>query len=358
MKIKYVIIVTLVIFFIGCKNQDNFIEKDVALETSKTEYSDSLYILATEDFFVNSLNDTLSKKFAMEFNTRLIWENGGNKREIYDIFDTASFEYYPDIVLGISNVFYKEWNDINVFEKLRKIFFSNVRKNSKFDKKSRFVPYEYSYLVLVGKTDSKTRLPLGFGELQKEDYFNDLVLSDAINTEYGRALFNNIEAIFRYHGFLTCWYRLEGAILKIENDDEKAINTFLDSEPDKMIFLPVSELIPSFGDKNKSLFSYQYPQEGTYKIIHGAAVTSRSTNKEKAYSFILSLLNDKTQALIVKNNNWLPVNEVADKSENYKYINFPSRIINDKINFKNVNKYLELWLKEWKSYSLRLQKYN
>ncbi len=348
-KLLHITIVLSLLLLISCKNKtesETFVVKEESQQISAT---DSLHVLATEEFFELALIDSLSQKFLEESKTKLIWENGGSKKEIIDKLAESDFLNYPDLVLGLSNVFYTELDSLDIFRSLKDVYFSNVRSNNRFDKSKRFVPYQYSYLALIKKTSNKNSMPKSFGVMQKEEYFDKIIICDAIETEYGRALFNQIEGIFKFHGYASCWNRIKGGIFSIEDNENDAWGNFWKHD-DKYIFHPVTDVIHGYEAGYPPTMEYIYMAEGSYKMIHSAAITQRCKNITKAEVFLLWLHKLDTQSFIVKNTNWYPIIEYADKSEGHRVIDFPTKVINHKINQRVVEKYLAEWLDYWKIY--------
>ena len=352
MKTKNLIVlifICLLFVLTGCKaeaNEEGSLDKEFSSQVTVT---DTLRVLATEDFFDLNLTDSLSIRFLEESQTKLLWENGGSKKHIIDMLAESSFYTYPDLVLGLSNVFYTELDSLEIFSNLDDIFFSKVRSNNRFDKKKRFVPYQYSYLALLKKSTNKMPLPISFGVMQKEEYFDKIIISDAIETEMGRALFNNIEGVFKFHGYAACWNRIRGSIYEIANDENEAFDLFWDNE-DKFIFQTVTKVIEGYEPGYAPTMDFAYMSEGSYKLIHSAAITNRCQSKVKAEVFLLWLHKPETQSLIVKLTNWYPILEVASKSEGHRIIDYPKTVMNNKINQRVVSKYLADWLDYWKKY--------
>jgi len=343
------IIFAVVLVITACKvnvNQEPVVNEEVKQIIIP---KDTLQVLATEEFFALSLIDSLSQKFLEESQTKLEWENGGTKKQIIDKLATASFHTYPDVVLGLSNVFYTELDSLEIFRSLENVFFSKVRSNNRFDKKMRYVPYQYSYLALIKKASDKSIMPSSFGVMQKVEYFDKIIISDAIETESGRAFFNNIEGIFKFHGYASCLNRIKGSLFLIMDDEKEAFEKFWEHD-DKYIFYPVTKVIEGYEAGYPSTMDFTYMAEGSYKLIHSAAITNRCKNKTKAEVFLLWLHKPETQSLIVKSTNWYPIVEVAPKSEGHRIIDYPKTVMNNKINPKVVKRYLSEWLDYWKIY--------
>lgn len=344
-----IILATTILLLIACKAEVSDNNTIQIPEAKKIIITDTLRVLATEDFFEFSLQDSLSKNFLEKNRTKLIWENAGNGKEIIDMLANSSFDNYPDLVLGLSNVFKTELDSLDIFQSLDDLYFSKVRSNNRFDKKRRFVPYEYSFLSLIKKSSDKSIMPISFGVMQKEEYFDKIIISDAINTEFGRALFNNIEGVFKFHGYAACWNRIKGSLFFIADSDKEAFDKFWEHD-DKYIFYPVTKVIDGYESGFSPTMEFTYMAEGSYKIIHSAAITKRCQNISKAEVLLLWLHKAQTQSLIVKTTNWYPIVEVATKSEGHRIIDYPETVMNNKINQKVVNKYLSQWLDYWKKY--------
>ena len=339
-----------VILLISCKSKN--IEEQVDINDKGDKeivINDTLHVLATEDFFELNLIDSLTQKFLAKSNTLLKWENGGTKKQIIDKLAESSFRDYPDIVLGLSNVFQTELDSLDIFRSLDDLYFSKVRSNNRFDKQKRFVPYQYSYLALIKKSSNQSELPISFGVLQDEEYFDKVIIPDALGTEIGRALFNNIEGVFKFHGYAACWNRIRGSIFLIVDDEKEAFDKFWDYD-DKFIFYPVTKVVEGYESGYPQTMNFTYMAEGAYKIIHSAAITHRCKNNKKAEIFLLWLLRPETQSSIVKATNWYPILEVAPKSQGHRIIDYPNIVMNNKINQKVVAKYLSEWLDFWKTY--------
>ncbi len=339
-----------VILLISCKSKN--IEEQIEIndnECKEIVINDTLHVLATEDFFELNLIDSLTQKFLAKSNTLLKWENGGTKKQIIDKLAESSFRDYPDIVLGLSNVFQTELDSLDIFRSLDDLYFSKVRSNNRFDKQKRFVPYQYSYLALIKKSSNQSELPISFGVLQDEEYFDKVIIPDALGTEIGRALFNNIEGVFKFHGYAACWNRIRGSIFLIVDDEKEAFDKFWDYD-DKFIFYPVTKVVEGYESGYPQTMNFTYMAEGTYKLIHSAAITYRCKNNKKAEVFLLWLLRPETQSSIVKATNWYPILEVAPKSQGHRIIDYPNIVMNNKINQKVVAKYLSEWLDFWKTY--------
>ena len=339
----------MILLIIACKSEkqdNNVIQEDKPEEIIIT---DTLRILASDDFFEFNLADSLSQQFIEKNRIQLVWENGGNKKQLIEKLANSNYHDYPDVVLGLSNVFKTELDSLDIFQPLDDLYFSKVRSNNRFDQKKRFVPYEYSYLSLIKKSSNNSVLPISFGELQKEDYFDKIIISDAIDTEFGRALFNNIEGIFKFHGYAACWNRIRGSIFQIEDDDNEAFDKFWKYD-DKYIFYPVTKVIDGYEPGYPPTMAYTYMSEGSYRIIHSAAITKGCQNTGKAEVFLLWLHKPQTQSLIVNTTNWYPILEIATKSEGHRIIDYPKTVMNNKINDKVVTKYLSQWLDYWKNY--------
>lgn len=347
-KISLFAIVLLLI--LGCQNTKKIplAEENTVKEDVKT-VSDTLYILASDDFFSSGLVDSLANSFLKESQTILIWENGGSKKELINKLAESTFYNYPDLVLGLSNVFLTELDSLNIFQKLDDIFFSNVRSNNRFDKQKRFLPYQYNYLALIKKSSNKLAFPNSFGALQKEEYFNKLVISDAINTEIGRALFNNIEGIFKFHGYAACWSRIKGSLFAITDTESEAFDIFWEQE-DKFLVQAVTKVIEGYETGYPPTMQFAYLSEGSYKIINSLAITNRCRNQHKAEVFLLWLHKAETQSMIVKTTNWYPIIEIATKSLGHRIIDYPKATMNNKIDQRVVAKYLSDWLDYWKIY--------
>lgn len=349
-KVFYIIAVIILLLVLSCKkdnNNNNQIIKEYNIQ--EIIITDTLRILASEDFFELNLVDSLSQQFLDENRIKLIWENGGNKKELINKLANSNYHAYPDLVLGLSNVFRTELDSLDIFESLDDLYFSKVRSNNRFDKRKRFLPYEYSYLSLIKKSSDNSVLPISFGVLQKEEYFDKLIISDAIDTEFGRALFNNIEGIFKFHGYAACWNRIQGSIFEIVDDDKQAFEQFWKYD-DKYIFYPVTKVIEGYEHGFAPTMAFSYMSEGSYKIIHSVAITRGCQNRGSAEIFLLWLHKAQTQSLIVKANNWYPIVETASKSEGHRIIDYPKTIMNNKINQKVVEQYLSQWLDYWKRY--------
>lgn len=349
MKKLLLLLLLIVSLCLACqkRKEENKVTQEVDL--IKDVVTDSLYVLATDDFFNLSLTDSLSQRFMDESQTKLIWENGGDKKEIIDRLAESNFQNYPDLILGLSNVFLTELDSLDIFLELPDIFFSNVRSNNNFDKQRRFLPYQYSYLALIKKTSDRSSLPTSFGVMQKEEYFDKIIISDAISTEIGRALFNNIEGIFKFHGYAACWNRIKGALYRITDTEEEAFDLFWDND-DKYIFQVVTKVIEGYEAGYSPTMAFTYLTEGSYKLIHSTAITQRCRNKTKAEVFLLWLHKAEIQSLIVKSTNWYPIVETATKSQGHRIIDYPDLVMNSKINQKVVAKYLADWLDYWKIY--------
>ena len=337
----------LIILNFGCKKEVEDIEQTKKkAKIIKVVAEDTLYVLATEDFFRLSLADSLSKKFLKENRTQLIWENGGDKKNIIDKIRDNDFVNYPDLMLGLSNVFLTELDSLEIFKTLPKVYLSNVRSHNRVDKTSRFVPYEYSYLALIKKSDNKTEMPFSFGVMQKEVYFDKIIISDAINTEAGRALFNNIEGIFKYHGYAACWNRIKGSLYSIKESEKEAFDEFWEMD-NKYLFFPVTTVIEGYEPGYPQTMDYVYMAEGTYKLIHSAAISERCANPSKAEVFMLFLHKTDVQSLLVTKTKWYPVVESAPKSAGHSIIDFPPTVMNNKISQNVVAQYLAEWLEYW-----------
>lgn len=354
-KIYPLILICLVTFLLllSCKSEQPEVNNTIKTKKKKTAkkiiVKDTLRVLVSNDFVELNLIDSLSQGFLEESNTKILWENGGNKKDIIEKLATSSFENYPDLVLGLSNVFLTELDSLDIFRSLDNVYFSKVRSNNRFDKKKRFVPYQYSYLALIKKSSNKSKMPISFGELQEEDYFDKVIIPDALGTEIGRALFNNIEGIFKFHGYAACWNRIRGSIFAVVDDEKEAFDRFWD-EDDKFIFYPVTKVIAGYEAGYPQTMDFSYMSEGSYKIIHSAAITKRCMNETKAEVFLLWLHKSETQSLIVKATNYYPIVEVAAKSQGHRIIDYPKNVMNNKINQKVVAKYLSEWLDFWKVY--------
>ncbi len=348
-----IIFFAMILLLIACKSEikeDNIlVEEAVPKEIIVT---DSLYVLATEDFFELNLVDTLAQGFLEKSHTKIIWENGGTKKQLIDKLAESSFISYPDLVLGLSNVFQTELDSLDIFRKLDDLYFSKVRSNNRFDKDKRFVPYQYSYLALIKKSSNKSEMPISFGVMQKEEYFDKIIIPDALNTEIGRALFNSIEGVFKFHGYAACWNRIKGSIFLIVDDEKEAFDKFWEYD-DKYLFYPVTKVIDGYAAGYPQTMDYSYMAEGSYKLIHSSAITKRCKNSTKAEVFLLWLHRPETQSLIVKATNWYPIVEVASKSEGHRIIDYPKTVMNNKINQKVVAKYLSEWLDFWKIYKAK-----
>lgn len=334
----------------NCKSENQ--EGNDSIRKGKTKniiVKDSLYVLATDEFFDLNLTESLSLQFLRENKTKLIWENGGDKRHIIDKLADSSYQTYPDIVLGLSNVFLTELESLNIFKPLADIYFSKVRSNNRFDKGKRFVPYQFSYLALIKKSKNKSILPTSFGVMQKEEYFDKIIVPDAVETETGRALFNNIEGIFQFKGYAACWNRIKGSIFAIVDDENEAFDKFWELD-NKFIFCPVTRVIEGYATGYPPSMEFSYMAEGGYRIIHSAAITKRCRNVSKAEVFLLWLHKPETQSRIVCATNWYPIVESATKSEGHRIIDYPKTVMNSKIDQKLVAIYLAEWLEFWKVY--------
>ncbi len=347
-KSNILILIVILLIILACAKKEE-VEVHVIETSDEIVVSDTLYILATKDFFELSLVDSISHCFLEDSKTLLIWENGGNKKEIIDKLAESSFYHYPDVVMGLSNVFLTELDSLGIFQELDNVFFSNVRSNNRFDKNKRFVPYQYSYLALLKKTSNPDILPNSFGVMQKEEYFDKIIIPDALSTETGRALFNNIEGIFKFHGYAACWNRIKGSLYTITESEEEAFDIFWEKD-DKYLFAPVTKIIEGYEPGYKATMDFTYLSEGSYKLIHSVAITQRCRNNEKAEVFLLWLHKPESQSLIVKKTNWYPILEIAEKSPGHRIVDYPEVVMNSKINQKIVSKYLADWLDYWKIY--------
>lgn len=343
----FIVLVLALLFIVGCKAKVDEV-KEITEESVVPAIIavDRLYILATEEFFELSLADSLSEKFLHECKTELIWENGGDRRTIINKLRDSDYANYPDLIMGLSNVFLTELDSLEIFKPVNKVFFSNVRANNRFDKSDRFIPYEYSYLALIKKSANNAAMPFSFGVMQKEEYFDKIIIPDALTTEAGRALFNNIEGIFKYHGYASCWNRIRGSLFSIKDSEKEAFDQFWELD-DKYLFSPVTTVIEGYEPGYDQTMDYVYMAEGTYKLIHSVAISEECANLTKAEMFLLFIHKSNIQSLLVKATNWYPIVESAPKSEGHIIIDFPTNIMNGKISQKVVAQYLDLWLSYW-----------
>ena len=340
-------LILLLLFNVGCKAKvDDVREVAEKVVVSAVEAEDRLYILATEEFFELSLADSLSEKFLHECKTELIWENGGDRKNIISKLRDSDYANYPDLIMGLSNVFLTELDSLEIFAPVNEVFFSNVRANNRFDKSSRFIPYEYSYLALIKKSADDSAMPFSFGVMQKEEYFDKIIIPDAFATETGRALFNNIEGVFKYHGYASCWNRIKGSLYSIKDSEKEAFDQFWELD-DKYLFFPVTTVVEGYEPGYFQTMDYTYMAEGTYKLIHSVAISEGCANLTKAEMFLLFIHKSNIQSLLVKATNWYPIVESAPKSEGHIIIDFPTNIMNGKINQQVVAQYLDQWLGYW-----------
>lgn len=348
---KNVILILLIICTVcfSCSREEKGARDNLVEVQEKKIVSDSLYVLASNDFFSVALIDSLSQRFLKDSNTQLIWENAGSKKELIDKLAESDFYNYPDLVMGLSNTFLTELDSLDIFRELDDLYFSKVRSNNRFDKQKRFVPYQYSYLALIKKTSNPSIPPTSFGVMQKEEYFDKIIISDALSTEVGRALFNNIEGLFKFHGYAACWNRIKGSLYAITDTEEEAFNLFWEND-DKYLFQVVTKVIEGYEAGYQPTMDFTYMTEGSYKLINSTAITKRCQNNTKAEVFLLWLHKPDIQSLIVKNTNWYPIVEVAKKSPGHKIIDYPEVVMNSKINQRVVAKYLADWLDYWKIY--------
>ncbi|OQY37155.1 MAG: hypothetical protein B6226_05485 [Candidatus Cloacimonetes bacterium 4572_65] len=289
---RTIILLLVIIALVACQKENTplpSVAKVVKSSAEAVSIKDTLYILATKEIANSYLADSLASRFALDTNTLIKWESGGSQKELVDILRNKSYKQYPDLIMGLSNVFYAELDSLSIFKPIEKIYFSSVRTNNKYDKKRRFMPYEFTFLALVGKTDSKLEYPESWGELQQEKYYSRIVVPDAVDTEIGRAVFLNTMGIFKFHGYASCWKRVRGSIDAIVDSEKHAFDQFW-SQKDKLIFL------------------------------------------------------------IVNKTNYYPVNEMATKSPGHRLISYPEKYVNDKIYKNIVSDYLEDWLNFWRRY--------
>ncbi len=308
---------------------------------------DSLYILATDDFFETSLSNSLSQSFLEDSEIKLIWENGGSKKELIDCLAEVDYHNYPDLVLGLSNVFVTEIDSLDMFQNIGNFYFSKVRSDNKIPRHKNLLPYEFSFLTLIGKTKDSLDFPISFAELQLEKFYDKLILCDAIDTEIGRASFLNIVGIFKFHGYSSCFKMIKSSIDKIKSNENEAIKHFLE-KPNRLIYTSISEVLKL--DNGNNLLKFKYFPEGSFKIIHSAGITKHTKKQDSCEKFLVFLHKTEIQEAISTATKHYPVNASAKRHESFRRLNFPDKYVNSKVKQWVVDKHLADWIEYWKKY--------
>ncbi len=252
----------------------------------------------------------------------------------------------PDFIIGFTNV--DPWiiNNDSLFISYPQEISDGVLKQFKHNNRM-LIPLYYHDLAFIFNRDEIEDIPDTFGRMQDGYWKDKLIMPDPEKTSLGRAMLIWSIAAFGKNGYSHFWKSIKENIYRIEEKWDDAYRQFLAQEaPIVLGFSTIPRYHEKKGDRNN--IGAFIPQEGGFRLISYAAVTTGCSDEGFAKELIKHLLLKSTQAKLDKLNLGNPVIDISSSAESSVSTPVAERYYNGKITTETIEKNFDIWLKRWK----------
>ena len=291
---------------------------------------DTLKVVIVENFLGETFNKSLLDSF----------ENGTNRYvhifpfiNIKTVLDSIKSNNFPyDIVLGIDDSFFRSFRKTGAFLKYQPKKLKSISSKFNIDKWGFFTPYAYSYICILADSSRIFRLPKTLGELQDNEYTNQIIIPDPIFTTVGKIFYAKTISRFSLDGHRHFWKSLEGNIRLIQKSERSSYNMFLAKEGAFIIgesTYPLSQILTRGYSSLKPILTDDF----YIKKVQMVGILKNSKKIDIAKEFTEYLLGKSFQKGVSQNLWKFPVVENISLSSEFEQLKKLGKTGNDAVNY-------------------------